>query len=360
MKRRFDDEDERPSWLGRLAMGVVAGALVSGIAAAAVSLFLLPPAPPPPPEAQSAGAESAGEPQIIDGIEVSTEPAYSGSPEATIDEAEETAGPLELAGPALVANAVPFEAEAGVPLVAVVLADAAANPLLHESLFALDVPVTIGVVAGAPGDEVTARTARDAGFEVVAELPMARPGTADGAMLEYGLPAELAADRTMLLMRRLPMTVAATRALDTPSRPDGGVLDGVTQALGPLGFAYVEHGLGPDGAPSVTSDGLDRIVGVSRLTIPAGASAAEAHAVLDRAAAEAAETGAAIVMAHAEQDVLIALQLWATEDGLARLAPLSAVIRRQNGGDAIPSEIALEDMLPDGGTAGDAPESPAN
>lgn len=358
MKRSFDDEDERPSWLGRLVMGVAAGTLVSGIAAAAVSLFLLPPAPPPPLEPQSAEAE--GEPKVIDGIEVSTEPAYSGSSSATIDEAEETTGPLELAGPALVANAVPFEAAAGAPLVAVVLADAAANPLLHETLFALDVPVTIGVVAGAPGDEVTARTARDAGFEVVAELPMAQPGTGEGAMLEYGLPPELAADRTMLLMQRLPMTVAATRALDTPARPDGGVLDGVTRALGPLGFAYVEHGLGPDGTPRLQSDGLDRIVGFSRLTIPAGASAAEAHAGLDRAAAEAAETGAAIVMAHTEQDVLLALQLWAGEDGPARLAPLSAVIRRQNGGDAIPEEVVLEDLVPEGAAAADAPESPGN
>ena len=33
-------------------------------------------------------------------------------------------------------------------LVAVVLDDTAATPLLHEALFALDIPLTVGVIAG--------------------------------------------------------------------------------------------------------------------------------------------------------------------------------------------------------------------
>ncbi len=158
-------------------------------------------------------------------------------------------------------------------------------------------------------------------------------------------------------MRRLPMAVAAARPMATPAPPGHVVLGGILEALGPLGFAWLEHGVGPDGAPSLATDGVDRIVAVSRFTIPAGATAAEAHAVIDRAAAHAAESGAAVVLAKAEEPVLLALQLWGGDEAetSAQLAPLSAVIRRQNGGDAPdeaaePASAELEE--PAGGEAG--------
>ncbi|HUF85897.1 MAG TPA: divergent polysaccharide deacetylase family protein [Thermohalobaculum sp.] len=359
MRRRFDDEDERPSWVWRLVKGVLAGAIVSGLAVAALSLVVLPPPAPPPPPAQSAGAEADGSPAVIDGIEVATRPAYFGA--ATTDSEPATgdaAGPIELSGAALVVNAAPFEAAPAAPLVAVVLDDAAANPLLHETLFAIDMPLTIGVVAGSGGDRVTAEAARAAGFEVVAQLPLAEPGAAEGAALEYGLPAEEAAERTLLLLRRLPMAVAATRPLAAPAPPNASVLEGMLDALGPLGFAYLDHGVAPGTASAVVSDGLERIVGVSRFTIPAGASAAEAHATLDRAAAEAAQSGAAVVVAAVDEQVLLALQLWGGEGvvsaegavDVAQLAPLSAVIRRQNGGD-LPQEEAATEAAATGGAA---------
>ena len=80
--------------------------------------------------------------------------------------------------------------------------------------------------------------------------------------------------------------------------------------------------------------GLGGIVGVSRYTIPAGASAAEIIAVLDMAAADAARRGGAVVFAAPGEQLILALQLWGGEGAgnLARLAPLSAVIRRQRGG----------------------------
>ena len=80
--------------------------------------------------------------------------------------------------------------------------------------------------------------------------------------------------------------------------------------------------------------GLGAIVGVSRHTIPAGASAAEILAVLDQAAAAAARRGGAVVFAAPGEQLILALQLWGGEGSgnVARLAPLSAVIRRQLGG----------------------------
>ena len=75
-------------------------------------------------------------------------------------------------------------------------------------------------------------------------------------------------------------------------------------------------------------------VGASRYSIPAGASAAQAHAVLDLASADAARRGGAVVVAAPGEQLVLALQLWGGEgsSSLARLAPLSAVIRRQRGG----------------------------
>ncbi len=78
--------------------------------------------------------------------------------------------------------------------------------------------------------------------------------------------------------------------------------------------------------------GLSMPIGVSRFTIPAGASAAQAIAVLDMAAA--AESGASVVFAVPDEQLLLALQLWSGEGAAnsARLAPISAVIRHQRGG----------------------------
>ncbi len=108
--------------------------------------------------------------------------------------------------------------------------------------------------------------------------------------------------------------------------------------LAPLGFAYVDHSVAPEAASTAASTaasaGPGGIVGVSRHTIPAGAGAAEILAVLDRAAADAARRGGAVVFAAPGEQLLLALQLWGGEGSasLARLAPLSAVIRRQRGG----------------------------
>ena len=345
MKRRYDDEEERPSWLWRLVKGIFAGLIVSAAAAAAVSIFLLPPPEPPPPPAAEMAEQDSSEPRVIDGIEVADQPAYHGlegtGPDAPASDAaaetaalpDEPTGPIELDGPALVVNAVEFETAPGTPLVAVVIDDAGASPMLHEQLFALDMPLTIGVVPGAAGDRVTAQAAWDADFEIVAQLPFAMSGEAEGAALEYTLPPEEAAARTELLMRRLPMAVAAARPLAAPVPPDPRLLEGIMDTLGPLGFAWLEHGAA-EGSTASASD-LDAIFAVSRFTIPPGTEATEAHAVLDRAAAAAGETGASVVMAPAEEPVLLALQLWAGA-GEAELAPLSAVIRRQNGGDAVP------------------------
>ena len=331
MRKRFDDdEDERPSGFWRFVRGVLFARVVSVGAVAVLSVYVLapPPSPPPPPPVE---AETG--PEMVSGIEVATTPAYTGAA-ATAEQPAEAFGPIELPGPAFAVNAVAFEAEPGRPLVAVVLDDTASDPLLHGMLFAAKLPLTIGVIAGGGGDRVTAEAARKAGFEVVAQLPLARPGQSGGAGLEYGLSEDEAADRTLTLVQRLPMAVGVSRPLAAPALPNASVLRGILSVLSPLGFAYVDHNVGSDDRSSVVASGLGGIVGVSRHTIPPGASATEILAVLDLAAADAARRGGSVVFAAPGEQLIAALQLWGGEGSvnLARLAPLSAVIRRQRGG----------------------------
>lgn len=345
MKRYYDDEDRRPNWALRLVKGILVGAVVSGTAVAAISIFVLPP-PAPHPKM----AEQASGPKMIDGIEVASEPAYFGTTDATAQDAgaapgahttaaadaagADAVGPVQLSGPALVVNAAAFQPAAGKPLVAVVLDDVAADPMLHDRVFGLKLPVTIGVVCGGPGDQATARAARAAGYEVVAELPIMAGGASAGAALEYDLTSDQAAERTALLMRRLPMAVAATSAPATMP-PGNALAQGIMKALGPFGFAYLARDR-RSGAAAPAASGLDRITAVSDFSIPAKATAAQAHAVLDHAAAEAAKSGGAVVMAAADRQVLLALELWAgSTGGVAQLAPLSAVVKRLNGGEAM-------------------------
>lgn len=343
MRRQFDDEDERPGWFWRFAKGGLAAVVLGAGVVVALSVYVLPPPPEPP-----APAEEPAGPVMISGIEVSTTPAYSADPAAPGDgdagapdpQAPDAAAPepaalepVELSGPAISVNAAPFDAAPDTPLVAVVLDNAASAPLLHALFFSTGLPLNIGVVAGAGGDRETAAAARAAGLEVVAELPLTRAGASGGAALEYGLAEAEAASRTLTLMRRLPEAVAATPALDAPAAPNASVLLGMLGALTPLGFGYVEHGLAPE-QRSAAATGMDAFIGVSRHRIPAGASAVEAIAVLDRAAAEAVAGGGAVVFAAPGEQVILALQLWgdAGAGSLARLAPLSAVIGRQRGG----------------------------
>ncbi|MHA1529393.1 MAG: divergent polysaccharide deacetylase family protein [Alphaproteobacteria bacterium] len=334
MRKRFDDEEERPGGFWRFIRGVVFALLVSVGAVVVLSVYVLPPPEPPAPEPVAADTG----PEMVSGIEVATTPAYTGSftgasgPDAPATQPK-ALGPIELSGPAFSVNAAPFEAEPDMPLVAVVLDDTASDPLLHGMLFSTGMPLTVGVIAGGDGDRETATAAREAGIEVVAQLPMARQGQSGGAGLEYGLPEGEAADRTMILIQRLPMAVAVSRPLAAPAPPNATVLYGILSVLSPLGFAYVDHGVAPADSSAAEAVGLGGIVGVSRQTIPAGAGAAEILAVLDLAAAEAARRGGAVVFAAPGEQLVLALQLWGGEGSAsaARLAPLSAVIQRQRG-----------------------------
>lgn len=335
--KKYDDDDESEQRKGgflRFVRGAITGLLFSAVAVWALSVYVLPPPVIPEPEPEPTG------PKIVDGIEVSNEPAYSGTPDQSEQQQArpEPTGTLSLDGPAMVVNSANFSGDLQDPLVAVVLDSTNTQPLLHELIFGLDVPLTVGVIAGDGGDAETAKVARDAGFEVVAQFTIAPTGQSGGSDLEYGLDAADAALRTLTLIQRMPMAVAVSRTLASPTPPDAEVLRGMASVVGPLGFAYLDIDVPLVGeSPAIaagTAESEGALIEVSRHTVPAGASAAAAHAVLDAASADAAERGWAVVTAAPSEGLVQALLLWGGEGegSLAKMAPLTAVIRKKIGG----------------------------
>lgn len=328
MARKLEVDEGGSGWLWRFVKGVVVAVVLCGLVAVGLSLFVLPPAEPPPAPATS---DQPAKPEMIAGIEVSQTPAYSQPADAVPAQSPGALPPIALSGPALAVNAVPFEADNETPLVAVVLDDTAAKPLLHELIFAQELPLTVGVVAGRDGDGVTAEGARSAGMEVLAELPIARPGVAMGDELVYGLPEEEAMRRADLLMRRVPMAVAASQPMAENIPPDASVLLGIGAALQPHGFGWLDKDVAlMDAAPGKAA-GLPVPVAASRFAVPEGADLAAVLQVLDAAAEDAKIRGAAVVLAPPSEAVMGAMQLWSST-GAAKLAPLSAAIRRLSAG----------------------------
>ena len=335
MARKFDDDDDekRRGGFWRFLKGVLFALVLSAVGVWALSVYVLPPPVIPEPEPEQTG------PVLVDGIEVSKAPAYTGTPgQADAEQPQQaTSEPLDLGGPAMVVNSVPFSGDLEAPLVAVVLDDTAAQPLLHPLIFATELPLTIGVVAGGGGEAETAKAARDAGFEVVAQVRIAPPGESDGSNLEYGLEEADAALRTLTLLQQVPSAVALGRTLASVAAPDDRMLSGIASVIGPLGFAYLDINVPPGVRSPAMASGLavreGAMVEVSRHSIPPGASAAEAHAILDAASADASETGWAVVVASPSEALLQALLLWGGEGegSLAKMAPLTAVLRKKIG-----------------------------
>ena len=71
MRKRFDDEDQRPGGFWRFVKGVLVAAVLGAAAVVALSVYVLPPPKPPAPEP----VEAEAGPEMVSGIEVATTPA---------------------------------------------------------------------------------------------------------------------------------------------------------------------------------------------------------------------------------------------------------------------------------------------
>lgn len=308
-------------------------------------------------EVETPAAEQDGNTPATDGSDIGsasaptedTQPAGEGDSESPDDGATgesladeddgsslppplEDTRPITLSGPALSVNAATYEAAADAPLVGVIIGNVGSGDVTPDVLFALPVPATVGIVPGEEGDEALAAAARARNWEVVAELPIIEAdGVEQPGALTPEMDAEEVAARIEALMGRLAQAVAALDDGEVRLGDDPAVYGALVGTLEQYGFAYVGGG-GADGPAGAAAEAEGLPYARATRSVGQDASAEEVYAALDEAMAEAETTGAALVVLPSTRAAVQALARWNAEKGAGRLAPLSAVIRKQTGG----------------------------
>lgn len=233
---------------------------------------------------------------------------------------------LQLEGPALRVNAVPFETDGRTPLIAVILTGASEAELTSETLLSLSVPLTLALVPQEQKDMRLAAEAKLAGYEIIASLPVRAEASSDAlspAMSDVDL-----ADRVAALLSRLWMSVGAMPRLDEGVSTDERFARAFIAVLERNGFAYVAPSGAEPGAAEMVADAFGVPVVAGDVLVRGDVTADAAYAALDRAAETARARGRAILRGPVNRAMLEGLLRWSLEKSgrEARIAPLSAVL----------------------------------
>ncbi|PZX17608.1 polysaccharide deacetylase 2 family uncharacterized protein YibQ [Palleronia aestuarii] len=258
-------------------------------------------------------SEETGDPRPVPPSGTGSEAQQGGLPDL---DRESRPAAIRAAGmasdaPALKRFAVPFDADADMPQLSLIVLDSEAMPM--------DLPpdVTIGIDAAAPDAEARSEAYRQAGHEIVL-VPAIAPGATPGDA-EVGLMASL---------RRVPEAVAVM------SDPDGRLQD--NRAASAQVVARIEetgHGL------VTLPRGLDR---ARRLAESLGVASGTAYRVIggpgeddiaitraiEQAALRARQSSPVILVLRGRPETLAAVTAWREGAGAAgiAIAPLSAAL----------------------------------
>jgi len=238
---------------------------------------------------------------------------------------------IALTGPALTVNAMNFDASEDEPLMAIILRHGEPGGVKPETLLALTWPLTISVPPGLADAGDVATMAELAGYEVLAELPVGPEGS--GALLTPDLSDQAMAVATAQTMSSFAMAVGATSALVPGAVLDERILRGLMSVLSEHGFGMIGKEGGADVVAAAVAGAMSVPYANRDLTVAAGATPDAVYAALERAAARATDAGSAIVSLPGTLEALQGLQRWGLERSgrSARLAPISAVLRRVSG-----------------------------
>ncbi|MEM9780954.1 MAG: divergent polysaccharide deacetylase family protein [Pseudomonadota bacterium] len=213
---------------------------------------------------------------------------------------------FEAGGDAFAANARAFDLAEGVRPMAVILRATPGVAIDGDTLSSIDLPLTLALQGAAGSETALARSAHDAGIEVVIE--MAAP--------------------TGEALARLPVAVAAMAA--PGSAPDAEMAD----MLGRYGLGYVDpRSVGNASALRAARQAGVLATSVDRST-PEEAGEADLYRALQVAAGVARRQGSAVLVLPATPEALRAAMQWQLERGLGgevSLAPLSTVMRARQG-----------------------------
>ncbi|MEM7505994.1 MAG: divergent polysaccharide deacetylase family protein [Pseudomonadota bacterium] len=298
-------------------------------------------------------AEASPEPEPVeDVVEIVTapeaaEPEAPEEPEAETGQAE-TETDLALApaeaepepvaedtGPAWLVNAIPFEAAGDTPLIGLILERPGNNDVTPEQIFALSLPVTLAIVPdGAPATTL-GKQAHEAGFEVIAHLPMEPRGAIDPGpdALRVEMSSEEAVLQTRRLIARLPDAVAASNFMGSKATESEALMQAVIGTLNEDGVAFIDSRTSPRSKAFGVAETLGGRFARNSRFIPEEVTPDQAYRLLERAADEARQRGGTVLIGPANRDMLLGLQRWALERNgkKARLAPISAILRLEGG-----------------------------
>ncbi len=234
------------------------------------------------------------------------------------EEVAETAGEPATDTPAIERNAVPFEAEPGVPLLSVVLVD---DPALRPSVdkFAdFPMPLTIAVDPLQPDAAKVAEIYRAAGHEVAVLTPLA-----DGA-----LPEDVA-EAFEVFLAAVPQAVAVMDLPEALLQANRARATQVSTILQRSGHGLITYDRGfNSGVQIAEGDGVPAKL-VFRV-FDSGTQNLEAmRQVLDNSVLGAGQQGTAILVGQAREESLQALAEWVlgTRGASVSPAPVSAVLK---------------------------------
>ncbi|MDT8345466.1 MAG: divergent polysaccharide deacetylase family protein, partial [Thermohalobaculum sp.] len=280
--------------------------------------------------APAAVPDGAPQPAPVEPEVPAVAPAPAAPVPAAADPGPATAAPvLALAGPALEVNRRAVDLPAAAPAIAFIVSDAAEpGGITPDMLAGLPFPVTLGIVPGTEAAAALAVAAREAGHEVLVQLPTDSLGGRIGA--EATLTADLGAAETSA--RALALLAALPQGVAVSTYPGSGAAGAATDALMALlaqhGFGYFESRAGAGGVAELGARRAGVPFAAADRTVQRRATRSQLTQQIDAAAADAARGQPQVVMIPATAEALRAVVGWSLErGGKARPVPLSAVLQ---------------------------------
>ncbi|MEQ8333071.1 divergent polysaccharide deacetylase family protein [Nisaea sp.] len=236
--------------------------------------------------------------------------------------------------PAWIRNAVTVKAEAGKPMIALVIDDVGIDRRRSDAVIALPGPMTLSFLTYAEDLARQTAAARARGHELMVHVPM-QPKSADAdpgpnVLRVRDTPAQLA-EKLEWGLSRFEGYVGINNHMGSRFTIDRAGMQTVMTALGSRGLFFLDSVTAPDSAGTNTA----RAAGVPVLTrdvfLDNEDTPEEVRFRLEQLEKIALRTGAAIAIGHPHDATISVLRDW-IPDAIARgfaIVPVSALVRRR-------------------------------
>ncbi len=244
------------------------------------------------------------------------------------------ADPIPVKKPAWIRNAIAYQAEAGKPMIALVIDDVGIDRRRSDAVVALPAPLTLSYLTYAHDLDSQTAAARARGHELMVHVPM-QPKSADAdpgpkALRVRDTPVQLA-QKLEWGLSRFSGYVGVNNHMGSRFTTDLTGMQAVMAALGSRGLFFLDSVTAPDSAGLRAA----RAAGVPVLTrdvfLDNEDTPEEVRYRLEQAEKIARRTGSAIAIGHPHDATITVLRDWipdALNRGIA-IVPVSALVRRR-------------------------------